>query len=93
MPWAKSSARHAGDPLSGKTAERTTTNSSITLAPIDVLVTRSQLPKINPDFESRNEDLSLPNDQDRWSMAHANDITSDPLRLNIQEPSISDYGQ
>ena len=93
MPWAKSSARHAGDPLSGKTAERTTTNSFMTLAPIDVLVTRSQLPKINPDFESRNEDLSLPKDQDPWSMAHANDITSDPLHLDIQEPSISDYGQ
>ena len=93
MPWAKSSTRQATNPTTGKTAAGTATNSSLTLAPIDVRVTRSQLPEISPDFESRDEDLNLPKDPDPWSIAHANDISADPLQPDIEDSSISDYGQ
>ena len=93
MPWAKSSARQATNQSIGKTAAGTATNSSLTLAPIDVRVTRSQPPEISPDFESRDEDLNLPKDPDPWSIAHANDISADPLQPDIEESSISDYGQ
>ena len=93
MPWAKSSVRQATNPSIGKTAAGTATNSSLTLAPIDARITHSKLPEISLDFESRDEDLNLPKDPDHWPIAHANDMSADPLQPDIEEPSISDFGQ